>query len=329
MGFNMYRMENITDTTLTKPALVNKTLIIDTVYTDFTGTPNKKYYYFYKVVRTDFSESDSSKVVSATPFTASKGDANGDLKVDVLDITSIISYLLGQNPTPFIFEAADVNADKAVNVLDVVAVANIIKGSKSSPADQGNNYNPSLAYITLKPDIIQLKSEAQVQAVQFELQGVDLDKVHLSSSLKGFELAYSFDGNKITGVLYNLNGLTIPAGISDIIKIEAGAGKLTWGNVFGADPQGRYVNILKKEDVSLTTPTSPFGLIMLPNPSSSNMQISFNLPETAKVTVSFWITPSRAETISSSGMELFAGVKQSSPESTLSASKPKVKRIQF
>jgi len=285
MGFNMYRMENKTDTTLTKPALVNTTLITDTTYTDFSGTPNKKYYYFYKVVRTNFSESDSSKVVSATPFTASKGDANGDIKVDVLDITSIVSYLLGQNPTPFIFEAADVNADKAVNVLDVVGVANLIKGGKSALIDEGNKYNPSIAYITLKPEIIQLKSEAQVQAVQFELQGSDLGKVQLSTLLKGFELAYSSDGNKITGALYNLNGLTIPAGITDVIRIEEGSGKLTWGSVFGADPQGRYVTIIKKEDVSLTTPTSPFGLSVQPNPSGSDMQISFRLPETANVTV--------------------------------------------
>ncbi|MDP4290566.1 MAG: S8 family serine peptidase [Bacteroidota bacterium] len=285
MGFNMYRMENLNDTTLTKPALVNKTLIADTLFTDFTCTPNKKYYYFYKVVRTDFSESDSSKVVTATPFTASRGDANGDLTVSVLDITSIVSYLLGQNPTPFIFDAADVNADKAVNVLDVVGVANIIKGGKSAPADDGNKYNPSIAYITLKPDIIQLKSDAQVQAVQFELQGVDLEKVKLSAAINGFELAYSVDSNKIKGVLYNLNGLTIPAGISDLIKIEESAGKLTWGNVFGADPQGKYVTILKKEDGSLTTPTSPFGLSVQPNPSGNDMQISFRLPETASVMV--------------------------------------------
>jgi len=284
MGFNMYRMEHITDTTLTKPALINTTLISDTVYTDFSGTPNKKYYYFYKVVRTDFSESDSSRVVSATPFTAAKGDANGDIKVDVLDITTIVAYLLGQNPTPFIFEAADVNTDQAVNVLDVVSVANVIK-TKSAPADGNKNYNPTLAYITLKPEIIQLKSDAQVQAIQFELQGVDLGKVQLSALLKGFELAYSINGNKIIGILYNLSGQTIPAGITDVIKIEAGAGSLTWGNVFGADPHGRYVTIMKKEDVSLTTETSPFGLTVQPNPSGADMQISFRLPETGNVTV--------------------------------------------
>ena len=285
MGFNMYRMENINDTTLSKPLKLNTLPIPDTLYTDFTGTPNKKYYYFYKVVRTDMSETDSSRVVTATPFTASKGDANGDLTVNVLDITSIVTYLLGQNPTPFIFEAADVNGDNVIDVLDVVADANIIKGNKSSPIDEGKNYNPKLAYINLKPEIIQLKSDAQVQAIQFELQGNDLEKIKLSPIIKGFEMSYAINGNKIKGVLFNLSGQTIPAGISDILKIETGSGKLTWGDVFGADPQGRYVTIMKNEDVSLTTPTSPFGLSVQPNPSGSDMQIGFSLPEKAFVTV--------------------------------------------
>ena len=285
LGFNMYRMENINDSTLTRPVMINQTLITDTLYTDFNVLPNKRYYYYFKVLRTNMAETDSSKIVSAMPFTAIKGDANGDIKVDVLDIISIVSYLLGQNPTPFIFEAADVNNDKAVNVLDVVSVANIIKGPKSALVTEGKKYNPTLAYITLKPEIIQLKSDAQVTAFQFELQGIDLEKVKLSAALKGFELAYSIDSNKIKGVLYNLNGQTIPAGITDVIKIEAAAGSLTWGEVFGADPQGQYVTIMKKEDVSLTTEVSPFGLSVQPNPSGSDMHISFRLPETAYITV--------------------------------------------
>ena len=81
LGFNMYRMEHVNDTVLTKPVLINSTLITDTLYTDFAVTPNKKYYYYYKILRTNLSETDSSKVVSAIPFTASKGDANGDLTV--------------------------------------------------------------------------------------------------------------------------------------------------------------------------------------------------------------------------------------------------------
>ena len=44
-------------------------------------------------------ESDFSKSVAATPFEAANGDANGDLSVNVLDIISIIDYMLENNPT--------------------------------------------------------------------------------------------------------------------------------------------------------------------------------------------------------------------------------------
>ncbi|MBO4814575.1 MAG: BspA family leucine-rich repeat surface protein [Muribaculaceae bacterium] len=56
------------------------------------------------------------------------GDANGDGKVDVQDITAIINYILGNNPSPFNVEAADVNHTGDVNVMDVTAIINIILG---------------------------------------------------------------------------------------------------------------------------------------------------------------------------------------------------------
>ena len=56
------------------------------------------------------------------------GDANGDGKVDVNDVTTVINYILGKNPSPFIFENADVNGDGEVNVMDVTLIINIILG---------------------------------------------------------------------------------------------------------------------------------------------------------------------------------------------------------
>lgn len=58
------------------------------------------------------------------------GDANEDTRVDVLDITTMINYILGSNPSPFNFDNANVNGDNDVNVMDVTAVINIILGVK-------------------------------------------------------------------------------------------------------------------------------------------------------------------------------------------------------
>ena len=57
------------------------------------------------------------------------GDANEDGEVDVRDITTIINYILGNNPSPFNFNNANVNGDEEVNVLDVTAIINMILGT--------------------------------------------------------------------------------------------------------------------------------------------------------------------------------------------------------
>jgi len=58
------------------------------------------------------------------------GDANCDGVVDVLDVITIVNYIMGLNPEPFCFENADVNQDNTINLLDVIEVINIISGKR-------------------------------------------------------------------------------------------------------------------------------------------------------------------------------------------------------
>ena len=55
-----------------------------------------------------------------------KGDANGDGKVDIVDVTMTISYILGQNPAGFNQQAADVTGDGKVDIVDVTSIIDII-----------------------------------------------------------------------------------------------------------------------------------------------------------------------------------------------------------
>ena len=57
------------------------------------------------------------------------GDVNGDGNVDIMDVTCIISHILGNTPNPFIEEAADLNKDNEINIVDVTAVTAIILSS--------------------------------------------------------------------------------------------------------------------------------------------------------------------------------------------------------
>lgn len=59
-------------------------------------------------------------------ITSLSGDANCDGVVNVLDIITMINYIMTFNPTPFCLANADVNGDGAVNVLDVIGTINII-----------------------------------------------------------------------------------------------------------------------------------------------------------------------------------------------------------
>lgn len=54
------------------------------------------------------------------------GDANGDDMINVTDIVSIISYILGEADSNFTLAAADINGDGAINVTDIVGVIDII-----------------------------------------------------------------------------------------------------------------------------------------------------------------------------------------------------------
>jgi len=54
------------------------------------------------------------------------GDVNGDGAVDIIDLTTLIDYVLGSKPSPFVVAAADINQDGLVNINDVTLLIDII-----------------------------------------------------------------------------------------------------------------------------------------------------------------------------------------------------------
>jgi hypothetical protein len=246
LGYNMYRMEHINDSTLTTPVLINSSLIADTLYTDFAVTPNKKYYYYYKILRTNLTETDSSRFVSAVPFTASKGDANGDLSVNVLDITTIVAYLLNNNPQPFILEAADLNSDNTINVLDIVGVVNLVLYGELRSADDIQEQQVSLY---LQNDTLFADATAPIGGLQLDLSGVSsINDIQVLTALQGFESGYSqIDSSSFRLLYYSMSGKTISEGNRiPLLKMKAG-GKVVEAIV--ANKTGGSM------PVSLTAPT--------------------------------------------------------------------------
>ena len=285
MGYNMYRYHKITDTTYSDTTLINTSMITDTTYCDMSVIPNTTYYYMYTGISTDFIESGYSDPASATPFDADPGDANGDLLVDVLDITTVIAFMLNQNPQPFLFDAADVNGDDVINVLDIIGIVDIILGKKKLVSQViGTNTNP--AYIYLDPDGIRFKSEGQVAAMQFELSGQNLEQIRLLMKQQGFEFASGIVNDQLIGILYNFQNRTIPEGMLNLIGVENRASNISWGDVVAGDPEGNYVLVLKDEPQPL--PVEDYELRAFPNPFKETVTITYKLYEPATITLQFY-----------------------------------------
>jgi len=282
LGFNMYRFRNITDTTYSTPVMINTSLITDTTYTDFAVTPGEHYWYYYKVVNTDFRESDSSNLVNAIPYNAPMGDANGDESVNVLDITSLVAYMLDQNPQPFLFDAADVNDDNTINILDVIGVVNIITGKMKSISTTIET-NPVVAHIKLEEERIVLQSDGQVASMQFELAGETLENIKLVEPPAGFELAYGIVKGKLLGILYTSYNKNIPAGDIPLVKISGTKSPLELGAILAGDDQGKIVPVIKETPTE--QPKDQLFLQAYPNPFSQSVTINFSLPEDAQTMI--------------------------------------------
>ena len=299
LGFNMYRYMSITDSTYSYPLIINTSLIRDTVYADYNVIPDTTYHYYYTIVNTDLQESDSSNIVTATPFDAANGDANGDIAVNVLDITTIVSYMLNQNPSPFMFDAADVNYDDEINVLDIIGLVQLISGDKSAPLTAFVDISDQKAFYEINDNKLLLESEGNLAAMQFKfkVQGLKakvksvkiLNELKIFSMAKGFEFAYGVVDYNIIGILFSFTGKEIPEGNQELFRFEGvDISEIEITEIFGGDLNGDYVPVLKKGQQVNPQTTNDNILKVHPNPFTSSTVISWQLAEEAKVNISIY-----------------------------------------
>jgi len=278
LGYNLYRFTSLTDSTYSDTVRINKELLSDTTYTDYDVTPGHNYYYCYKIVRTDFSQSGFSKVVGTTVLTASAGDANGDLSVDVLDVVAIVHYILAENPQPFVFDAADMNGDGTINILDLIGVINRILG-------KGTNFQrpQSTPQIVIRSNQLELARGENIAGLEIHLR-TSTKMSAVTSALSGFEVSSADRHGRETVLVYSLKGRTLRAPVK-ILQFAPGT---TVDTVLACDTQGRALPV---ELIDGTVAAVPQKFVLeanYPNPFNPSTTIRFGLPKAAHVTVEIY-----------------------------------------
>ncbi|KAF0128254.1 MAG: Fervidolysin [Bacteroidetes bacterium] len=279
-GYNIYRYLMTADGTFSDTTLITENPILDSLTTDFGVVPNTTYYYMFTMVYTDLSESDYSKVVSATPFSAANGDANGDMTVNVLDITTIVSYILNHNPQPFLNDAADVNYDGQINLLDIIGVVNIIMGGNKSI------FISQPATVFFDTQKAEIESDGSLSGLQFQLVGKNIEELQLKNLPIGFEIIRMISGDTLTIMMFNMQNNTLPEGRIKLFDIARNPGTLDWGEVFGGNYAGRYVPVFKSGNA--VAEDYRYGFNVYPNPAKDYFQTDIRLPGKSTVIIKLY-----------------------------------------
>lgn len=317
LGFNMYRYQYeqqltnrhydndlgqyVYDTVIAPGDTVrlNQSLIVDTLFTDYDVIPGERYYYFYKILRSSLTENSPSKTVSCVPYSAIRGDANGSMNVDVLDVVATVNYVTGQNPQPFLYDAADVNGDSTINVLDIVGIINIILNPDGGAKDATVTYT---AIYTIEDGILYVNSPVAMGGLQFSIANCTASDIEWLSAVNGFEkvMSRSADGT-LTLLAYNMNGAVIPAGKQALLRL--GNRELT--DIILSDPQGNGIIALKGGDLAVTDLEAVPAQIMraFPNPFEKEVTITFAVGSDCSQNATLVMTDMQGRQIASAKVE--------------------------
>lgn len=268
---------------------LNTSLVLDTLFTDYDVTPGQRYYYYYKVMRTNLTESDASLTVTTVPLTATKGDANGSMAVDVADVVTIVSYLTNGNPQPFIFEAADANSDGNIDILDIVSVINLIINRGDLPEKDPI----ATAYYTIEDGILFVETPVELGGVQVLLGNVgELGELEPLQAMNGFEQVKVNTSDGALFLAYSMSGKKLEAGKHALLRI----GDAEISDVALSDPTGHNVMAVFKEGetpgdetIFLSTP--------YPNPFNNTLIIPFIIGDESANSVSFTVTNIMGQTV--------------------------------
>ena len=180
--------------------------------------------------------------------TGKLGDANCDGAVDVVDVTTVVDFILGKaQPTEEQRANADVNRDNSVDVVDLTSIVSIILGTY--------NYDDTTAGVKAQmpiSDILALDSKdiALVNSrdyVAFQMDvtlanGATLRGVDLSDRAANHYVTYNrIANNTYRIVAYSLSGTPFSGVNGSILKLDIkGNGQFAIDNALFSDGANGY-----------------------------------------------------------------------------------------
>jgi hypothetical protein len=252
---------------------------------DYDVEVGVRYYYFYRVLSTSLTESSQSKTVSCVPLSAVRGDANGNIVVDIADVICVINFISGHSPYPFLFESADVNGDGTIDVLDVIGIINIILYGDQSRS----SFEPQTAIYTIEDGVLYVESPVALGGIQLTLEDCTMSDIEVLEALHGFELINAPVGdNDLMLMAYSMSGRQIPAGKHALLRI----GDKELGNIVMSDPEGHNVMAVQGGEVGIPDfETIPAQIMKVyPNPFEREVNIVIDLGETPNHSAQLMIT---------------------------------------
>jgi hypothetical protein len=192
------------------------------------------------------------------------GDVNGDGSWNVVDIVTLVNYVLQGNATDC---AADVNGDGNYNVLDVVALANCVLESNCSSGARINDAT-SVEFNVIGNEVT-MTADGIVGGIQMTLShGIDFS-LNLTDDAQISE--YLTDGNTTTVIIVN------PTGNS----LFTANGDFTIESVIASNYQGDH-----QLSTSMNNMLKGFSISSAyPNPFNPSTQMSLTLNTSADVSV--------------------------------------------
>ena len=191
-------------------------------------------------------------------FTWVDGDVNTDQTADVQDLQSVIHYALNDRKPmnqPFNFGAADDNSDDKVNVIDITrSVAYVLSNRRSAPANTRRNNivreNSQNLLYCMGSDLL-LTNADEVAAMQFDVMGASQHDINISPDVSSrFSVAMDNIPGGVRVVLYSPTGNALPAGTHKLMmQLPAGA---TVGEAVLTNQEARRLSVSIDGEVSTT-----------------------------------------------------------------------------